>query len=76
MSLDRPALAELAMRLAENFGSDSKLVELVARAARTGDEDVAAKAWDEIGKLPPDMRAAIANWLAGFQRGHGPANDR
>ncbi len=74
MSVDQAALAELAMRLAENFGSHSKLVELVARAARTGDEDVAAQAWDEIGKLPPDIRAAIAKWLA--ESRPRPANDR
>ncbi len=74
MSVDQAALAELAMRLAENFGSHSKLVELVARAARTGDEHVAAQAWDEIGKLPPDIRAAIAKWLA--ESRPTPANDR
>lgn len=74
MSVDRAALADLARRLAENLGSRSRLVELVARAARTGDEAVAAKAWDEIGKLPPDLRAAVANWFV--ESRPRPANDR
>lgn len=62
--LDPLSLAELAYKVAEVTGADSELVRLLAEAAESGDEDVAALAWDAFLELPAEIRRYLAHWFA------------
>jgi hypothetical protein len=58
------ALAAICYRLAEFLGGEAPAVRWLKRAAETGDPDIAARAWDEVMKLPEKERRALADWFA------------